>query len=516
MRLRDLGIRTRLLGGFGAILLLLVAASAVSVSSVGRIEHDAIDVRDVAFPDAMGMVRIEHLTTQMVASVSASVDAGTEEGLKRAAAIKQELDRQWGEAEGRASGNAETLARYREARAATDQVMADGRALAEITLNQRWTEVGPATTRFRTGAEALAGRIATLQAKGVERLRASLDETAALARSSMRWSVAVSLVGLVLGVGLALAIAAATLRPIAAIGAGAHALAGGDLTVELAADGRDELGRLLEDVRDMAARLRTAFSEVKSAAESVSTGSGQVAAAAQNLSDGAARQSAASEEAASSIHQLQETIRLSAANASKTEAIARSSAEEARGTGETMPRAVAAMKDIATRTLVIEEIAYQTNLLALNAAIEAARAGDRGRGFAVVASEVRKLAERSQAAAVEIGRISGESMAVAEQAGARLGKLVPEIEHTAELVKEISAAASEQAGGVGEIESAIQALNDVVQQNASVAEQTSATAEELAGQAEWLRRAVAYFRTGDAGGRAPAPPRPALPGRPRG
>jgi methyl-accepting chemotaxis protein len=171
------------------------------------------------------------------------------------------------------------------------------------------------------------------------------------------------------------------------------------------------------------------------------------------------------------------------------------------------------MKDIASRTVVVEEIAYPTNLLALNAAIEAARAGDRGRGFAVVASEVRKLAERSQAAAVEIGKLSAESMAVAETAGAKLTKLVPDIERTAELVQQISTASQEQATGVDQIEGAIRQLNEVVQQNAGLAEETAATASELSRQAEWLQSAVAFFRVGDV---APSgePRRAALPAPP--
>ena len=159
-----------------------------------------------------------------------------------------------------------------------------------------------------------------------------------------------------------------------------------------------------------------------------------------------------------------------------------------------MTEAVSAMKNIAEKISIIEEIARQTNLLALNAAIEAARAGDHGKGFAVVASEVRKLAERSQAAAAEISKLSGTSVKVAEQAGEMLGKLVPDIQKTAELVQEITASSKEQASGADQINGAIQQLNSVVQQNASGAEEMSSTAQELSSQAEQLQETISFFQ----------------------
>jgi methyl-accepting chemotaxis protein len=162
---------------------------------------------------------------------------------------------------------------------------------------------------------------------------------------------------------------------------------------------------------------------------------------------------------------------------------------------------VNAMKDIASKISIIEEIARQTNLLALNAAIEAARAGEHGKGFAVVAAEVRKLAERSQTAAAEISRLSVTSVDVAEKAGGMLSKLVPDIQKTSELVQEISAASREQTSGADQINNAIQQLNQVVQQNAGAAEEMTSTAEELSSQAEQLRGAVGFFKvdTGDGG-----------------
>jgi methyl-accepting chemotaxis protein len=188
------------------------------------------------------------------------------------------------------------------------------------------------------------------------------------------------------------------------------------------------------------------------------------------------------------------TIKQSADNAAQTEKIARQSAADAIASGEAVSNAVVAMQTIADKIMVVQEIARQTDLLALNAAVEAARAGEHGRGFAVVASEVRKLAERSQAAAAEISTLSGTTVKAAQSAGAMLSKLVPDIQRTAELVEEISAASREQNAGASQINTAIQQLDKVTQQNTSAAEEMSATSEELASQAEQLQTAISYFR----------------------
>ncbi|MGL4370547.1 MAG: methyl-accepting chemotaxis protein, partial [Spirochaetota bacterium] len=211
---------------------------------------------------------------------------------------------------------------------------------------------------------------------------------------------------------------------------------------------------------------------------------------------GANEQAASVEEVSSSLEEMTATIRQNADNASQTEKIAVKSAADAREGGEAVTMTVKAMKQIADKISIIQEIARQTNLLSLNASIEAARAGDHGKGFAVVASEVQKLAERSQNAAIEINDLSSSSVGIAEKAGEMLTRLVPDIQKTAELVAEINAASGEQANGIQQINSAIQQLNTVIQQNASAAEELTATAEELASQTVQMKGSVNFLKNG--------------------
>jgi methyl-accepting chemotaxis protein len=263
-------------------------------------------------------------------------------------------------------------------------------------------------------------------------------------------------------------------------------------------DYKGDFNDMKNSLNTMIDNLTNFVSNVKNASDNVADGSQQLSASSEQMSQGASEQAASAEEASSSVEEMNATIRQNADNAQQTEKIALKSAADALESGKAVNEAVIAMKEIAGKISIIEEIARQTNLLALNAAIEAARAGEHGKGFAVVASEVRKLAERSQTAAGEIGDLSGSSVEIAERAGSMLAKLVPDIQKTSELVQEISAASKEQATGTDQISGAIQQLNQVVQQNASAAEEMSSTAEQLSSQAEQLQEAIAFFSSEDA------------------
>ncbi|MBM7045971.1 MULTISPECIES: methyl-accepting chemotaxis protein [Rhizobium] len=278
-------------------------------------------------------------------------------------------------------------------------------------------------------------------------------------------------------------------------------VAEGDLTEFAKITTRDEIGELLGHVNAMIERLRGVVADALSASDNVSSGSQQLSAGSEQLSQGATEQASSAEEASASMEEMAANIKQNADNAAQTEKIARQSARDAEVSGQAVDRAVNAMRTIAEKISIVQEIARQTDLLALNAAVEAARAGEHGRGFAVVASEVRKLAERSQAAAAEISSLSGETVTVATEAGEMLSRLVPDIRKTAELVAEISAACREQDIGASQINEAIQQLDKVTQQNAGASEEMSATSEELAAQAEELQASIAFFKVDQANAR---------------
>ena len=306
--------------------------------------------------------------------------------------------------------------------------------------------------------------------------------------------------GLSESVGDALKTMTTNLMSTAAV---ADAIADGDLTVQAKPlSEHDTLGIALERMLE---KLRQIVSDALSASSNVAAASQELAASAEQLSQGATEQASAAEEASSSMEEMASNVKQNADNASQTEKIARQSALDAEASGTAVARAVQAMETIAQKITIVQEIARQTDLLALNAAVEAARAGEHGRGFAVVASEVRKLAERSQTAAQEIGALSIDTVKSAQEAGGMLARLVPDIKRTAELVEEITAACREQDIGSAQINQAIQQLDKVTQQNASASEQVSATSEELTTQADQLQSTIAYFQIDSAPARATAP-----------
>ncbi len=326
-------------------------------------------------------------------------------------------------------------------------------------------------------------------------------------------SVVLSIISLFLLITIIYFLAKSIVVPIRAGVYFSQQIASGDLSASIDIDQDDEIGQLAADLTGMGRQLRSVVGNVRESVEQVASGSSELSATAETLSQSATEQAANVEEVSLSMAEMASNITRSTENALETEKIARRSAEDAESGGKAVAQTVDAMRQIADKISIVEDIARQTNLLALNAAIEAARAGEHGKGFAVVAAEVRKLAERSGQAASEINDLSASSLQVAESAGNMLTKMVPDIQRTAELVQEIAAGSREQNTGAEQVNKAVAQLDQVIQQIASAAEEMSATSEELAGQAEHLQGTMSFFKTNEVGSYEPSRVRTVNPSR---
>jgi methyl-accepting chemotaxis protein len=408
------------------------------------------------------------------------------------------------------SGRAEVAADLERLFAET---LAGGEALVQATARQNWQEAGELQVKFTAARTALEERLA----------RARSDDEATVRHwlTSSREQVGRTATVFALVIGLAILGGAVVLlrfgRSLSSRLGDLSRIAGliahdGDLTQQVASSGSDEVAELQEAMAVMARRLAEVIAQVRAGADALAGAAGQVANTSTALSTGTGEQAASVEETTSSLEEMSASIGQNAENSRQTEQMANQGARNAEESGRAVGETVGAMKSIAEKIGIIEEIAYQTNLLALNAAIEAARAGDHGRGFAVVATEVRKLAERAQKAAKEIGTLAGGSVEVAERSGVLIAELVPAIRKTADLVQEVAAASQEQSAGVGQVTKAMGVVDQVTQRNAAAAEELSSTAEEMSAQAEELTRTVGFFKLSAAQGPRHAPgARAALP-----
>lgn len=377
---------------------------------------------------------------------------------------------------------------YVSARNKAKKLLADKKR--DEALDVLMGEVMPDLTVYR----ASWVKFVDLQSDAVQR---AIKESADAYSRARRIALIVFIVTLLLAAAGAYSVTRTITVPIRQAVEHAEAIAAGDLSRMIQVTDKSETGKLLQSMCDMSGKLSAIICDVREGSSAVASAASQVSASSQSLSQGTSEQAASVEETSASLEQMNASITQNAENSRKVEQVAERGAHAAEESGEAVQETLVAMKQIAAKISVIEDIAYQTNLLALNAAIEAARAGDQGRGFAVVAVEVRKLAERSQLAAKEISDLASNSVSVAERSGQLLSDLVPAIRRTAELVQEVTAACTEQSSGVTQINRAMSQVDSVTQRNASSAEELSSTAEELAAQSEQLQQLMTFFRVAE-------------------
>ncbi len=552
-------IGKRISAGFAAVILVAVSLGVFAYSEIGTIHQSSTEISEDALPGV-------YLLGQIQGHVQELKDLVLEQAL---ADDKTEMARLDTEIQGLRAQNAEMSRAYeklikedkeRELYAAftssgntfwavADGVMKAGGGTRDTTrqaVNLVHAQLEPVHQKYLEAADRL---VAHNKSAADEDARA-IENVVARAGTGILIGI---LAAVAIAIGIAVFIVRSITRPLAIAVGLVEQVSQGDLTHTIAAPSADELGRMLSAMNRMVenlkgaaqvatrisegdltaqakalseqdglgqalvrmlANLRKTMSEVTAAAGNVAAGSEEMSSTAQQLSQGATEQASAAEESTSSMEEMAASVQQNADNARQTDKIASQAAQDARSSGEAVTRTVQAIREIAEKISIIEEIARKTDLLALNAAVEAARAGEHGKGFAVVASEVRKLAERSQTAAAEISRLTGEGVQTAEGAGQLLTRLVPDIQKTAELVREIAACSVEQSTGTAQVNRAIQQLDQVIQQNASASEEMASTAEELSSQAEVLQAAVEFFkldetqRSGAAPRRTPAVARP--------
>ncbi|WP_165322092.1 methyl-accepting chemotaxis protein [Rhizorhabdus phycosphaerae] len=495
-------IKFKLGATFAVLILVLMAMGAVAITKMSGLNSNTSAV--IAGPVAR-LTRVRSIAIEMnrlIRREKNEILAGTPEETKKfdlqaietSAKIKQMID------EGIAGASEEGRPLWLDIGSQWQALKEVDERIRQLSLEGDKQQAGVLSmTAGRKAVESMEQtitRVLDLNMRQMKEAEENANATYVAGRNIMIATIAFALLAALAG---AIWISMTLSRGLKTVGAALDAVAAGDLINQAKVRSNDEIKDLVDTVNMMIERLRSVVSDATAASENVSAGSQELAASSEQVSQGATEQAASAEEASASMEEMAANIKQNADNAAQTEKIARQSSKDAEASGVAVDKAVGAMRTIAEKIGIVQEIARQTDLLALNAAVEAARAGEHGKGFAVVASEVRKLAERSQAAASEIVAVSSDTVKAAADAGEMLTRLVPDIRRTAELVSEISAACREQDIGASQINEAIQQLDKVTQQNAGASEQISSTSEQLAAQAEELQASIAFFRVEQSG-----------------
>ncbi len=507
--LRNLRVGARLAVAFAVVLLLLLTVEVMGISRMQGINADIEQLVEMDWQKVKILNEVAELAQENAAASMQLFlvrDATAQTGLQtkiegNRKAISERLDRF--EKLIRTQDGKTLLGKLTDARA---PYVASFTSMAKRLVDEKKVDEAKAIMLDET-LPALGKYMGVLndlvayQGKLFEDTAASANHDYESGRSLL---IGIGVLAILLVLAFGIVITRSITRPLRSAVDVAGQIAQGDLTAVVEVPSKDETGRLLQSMKDMIEKLSGVIGDVCGAADNLSSASEEVSATAQQLSGASNEQAASVEEISSSVEEMTASISQNTENAKVTDSMATKAATEASEGGDAVKQTVDAMKRIAEKISIIDDIAYQTNLLALNAAIEAARAGEHGKGFAVVAAEVRKLAERSQVAALEIGEVASSSVGLAERAGKLLTDMVPSIKKTSDLVQEITAASQEQSSGVVQINSAMTQLNQGTQQNAASSEELAATAEEMSSQAQQLQQTMAFFKIKNA--RAAAQP----------